>query len=253
MNAPEKTPSGNGRFGCYNIPVYDDPIGMRAWVCDDPNGCICDNDLCPMYQICSDNHCISQNDYIKRAGKSYKTKYPQKDGKRPIYDPGFYTTNPEELDNCGRKSAEEFVQRWEPSIDTAAIAKVMGHEISFDPCLTRYFCDSWPVPRKDRDKYVCEHGLYAQKTADGRMVFRDRPLGLRCIAPDECVCGDSVAQSGMICTSVQFSDSSTSEYDSISQYRKCKWEIGKDVDSQFKFWHDYENSVAPNKVFNCKR
>ena len=252
-NAPEKAPAGDGRFGCYNIPTYDDPIGIRAWVCDDPNGCACGSEICPMYLVCSDNHCISQNDYIKRTGKSYKSKFPKKDGERPIYDPTFYTTDPAELDNCGRKSAEEFVQRWEPSIDMAAIAKILGHELSFDPCLTRYVCDSWPVPRKDRDKYVCEHGLYAQKNADGRMIFRDRPLGLRCIDPDKCVCGDSIAHSGMICKSVQFSDSSTSEYDSVSQSTKCKWEIGKDIESQYKFWHNYDNAVAPNKVYHCER
>ena len=257
-NAPEKAPSGDSHYGCYDIPRHGDSVGLRAWVCDDPAGCICGDELCQPKLVCTNNHCVSQKDYIERAGKIYKTEYPKETEGRPIYDPNFYTTDPAELNKCGRKSAEEFVQKWSPSIDISAISKYVGHEIAFDPCLTRHICDSWPVPRKDRDKYVCEHGLYAQKTADGRMIFADRPLGLRCIAPDECPCGQRygmnfTAKSGELCISSTYDAGSSSFYDSVSQYHKCKWEIGKEIESQYKFWHNYIRSVDPKNFSDCIR
>ena len=257
-NAPEIVPAGGSRYGCYEVPQIGDSIGLRAWVCDDSAGCVCGNDLCFNKMICSNNHCISQNEYIKKMGKTYDTGYPKTAGDRPLYDPNFYTTDPNELDRCGRKSAEEFVQRWEPSIDIATISKHVGHEIAFDPCLTRHICDSWPVPRKDRSKYVCEHGLYAQKTADGRMMFADRPLGLRCIDPKECPCGQKygmnfTANAGQLCIAETFDAGASSVYDSASQYAQCKWEIGKDIDSQYKFWHEYVPSVHPSDFFKCKK
>ncbi len=257
-NAPEIVPAGDSNYGCYKVPKIGNPLGLRVWVCDDEAGCVCGNELCLNNMICTNNHCISQNEYIKKMGKPYDTGYPKSAYNRPLYDPNFYTTDPTELDRCGRKSAEEFVQRWEPSINMAAIVKAVGHEIEFDPCLTRRICDSWPVPRKDRSKYVCEHGLYAQKTADGRMMFADRPLGLRCIAPDECPCGqrygmEITVDAGNFCLSDTFDDGSRSVYDSISQNAQCKWEIGKDIDSQYNFWHNYVNSVDSSDFFKCNR
>ena len=66
-------------------------------------------------------------------------------------------------------------------------------------CAVRSACDTWPVPRANRDQYVCDIGI-EEDTYIQYDSYKSSPIGLRCARPEGCVCNASTCPNNAICT-----------------------------------------------------
>ena len=112
---------------------------------------------------------------------------------------------------CGRESADKIKLRTDTFDKFAKIFSESKGESTYFyvfnrdkkdiqfACLVRSVCDTWPVPRANRDQYVCDVGI-EKDTFIQYESYISSPIGLRCARPEGCVCNASTCPNHAICT-----------------------------------------------------
>ena len=123
-------------------------------------------------------------------------------------------------------------------------------KIEPDRCRTRQACDTWYVPRDKRNQYVCDHGLYAIKSSSNQIILGDRPIGLRCVDPNGCTCGDQICRTGSIC-SEGYNEEAECQYDSIFMHEHCNQPLFKGASDMLTMWDRYERNTYLRNPDEC--
>ena len=263
-NPPLIVPKESKGYIC-DITYYYARYGIKAWVCG-AQTCICGDQICLNDMVCYNEKCITQKqvpdkngntaENLSKPDENFINTLERRSNGKPIYDVSYYTTDPEFLDYCGRSSAEDLKQTASFRDAYLGLLKLKNNPVPEtvepDRCRTRQVCDTWYVPRDKRNQYVCDHGLYTQTDKNNKIVISDRPLGLRCVDPKGCTCGDKICRTGSLCVEQYYNAETECQYDSIFMHEQCKRPLFKDSSDMLTMWDRYKERFYGHDSDACK-
>ena len=198
---------GDG-YICTN-PADDNSI--KLWVCNEDE-CPCGNEKCAKGNACVKDVCVdpktAKGDRNKRTNPLVYSADGHKDGIL--------------LELCGRKSAEEVkrdMSEWEAFTKEIKKKKLPESCSEYDDdeayfneeclksiknevfrCQVRLACETWNVPRANRNEYVCAFGagVHEERYHD-ESYYYPRALGLKCINDEGCTCKNGKIAKGEYC------------------------------------------------------
>ena len=145
---------------------------------------------------------------------------------------------------CGRKTALDF--QLGPSLQINENEDDYVTSATFS-CQQMSRCDTMPVPRKDRSKYLCDRVLSVEQ--DGYLEdwydfdhFEYNVAGLRCNDDGGCPCFDDTCVKGQLCYE------GVCMYDDIYASRLCRSFI-KDIDADRMLAIEPDNTVLENSFY----
>lgn len=204
-NNPVLKPENDG-YACRNVG-YKSLI--KTWICTNDGGCVCGGKPCAAGKACVDNVCLDES-MVKNDRKKITPRLS-------LLQSG---ADNELADLCGRESAEKLKNNL---AEVIAVKKMSRKELpsecknidveayTIPECVTkrvekpnrcqwRFACDTWNVPRANRDQYICEfvNGLYESRYHSDSYIY-PKAVGLKCINDSGCVCKNGTIHKGEYC------------------------------------------------------